>query len=171
MGSNKALLQWQGMRLVDYVASMLTTAGIEEVYVSGSVEGYPSIPDTVPHQGPVGGICSSVERLAFSHRQLIAVPVDMPLLSAECLRLLLFAGSQEDATYFEEHPLPCHLTLSPKVIAYSKQMSLRDACSVKEYLHGLNACSLKILEKHRTCLTNTNTPQQWKEATYEAAYQ
>jgi molybdopterin-guanine dinucleotide biosynthesis protein A len=175
MGSNKALLPWQGRRLVDGIADILDAAGIADIYVSGIVDGFNTIPDLLPHQGPVGGICASVMQLVPSYARLVFVPVDMPLLSTDCLHALLDDDGTSDAQHFDGHPLPCLLALNERTLAYTRHVQQHitngGSYSVKRYLEGLKTRALPVPMAMERDLTNTNTPEEWQEATHEPAYQ
>ena len=174
MGQNKALLPWQGARLVDYVAGVAKEAGIADIYVSGEAGGYSTIPDSLPHQGPVGGICSSIGRLYPAYEHVLFLPVDMPLLTPGILQILLKQESPGDARYFDGHPIPCFLRLNEQVYSYTAgiQRLLENGtrCSVQQFLNGLDSRTL-YADTHVTALTNTNTPQEWSEAACESAHQ
>ncbi|MDH3724859.1 MAG: NTP transferase domain-containing protein, partial [Thermoleophilia bacterium] len=63
--------------------------------------------DRWPEAGPLGGIATALD--AFPGEAILVVPVDMPLLGAEYLRLLLSAGGAEVACLradSELSPLP-----------------------------------------------------------------
>jgi molybdopterin-guanine dinucleotide biosynthesis protein A len=173
MGRNKALLPLRGVRLIDTVADAISAAGITNIYVSGAVPGYRAIPDALPHSGPVGGICACAGELQGAYGRVLFVPVDMPLLTAKALVTLLQNRAHE-ACYFEHHPLPCLLGLTPRVSAYTQGVHQRlhggEEYSVKKYLHGLNACAIPVPAALAGALSNTNTPQEWREATHECAH-
>lgn len=175
MGRNKALLPWRGRRLVDGIAEALDAAGIADIYVSGVMDGFNSIPDLTPHQGPVGGICASVAHLVPFYARLLFVPVDMPLLSANCIHALLDDDGTSDAQYFQGHPLPCLLALSKRTLFHTRDvqqgMAYGEAYSAKRYLKGLKTRALPIPVALSRDLTNTNTPEEWREATHEPAHQ
>lgn len=172
MGRNKATLPYQGKYLVDVVADAARQAGIAEIYVSGDLEGYDSLPDLLAGYGPVGGICSSAVRLCQNHARAIFIPVDMPYMNKE---LLLSLMMQPDAGHFEGHPLPCVLPLDKKTMerinAAVQTPALKQKLSVKSLLAGLEAKIIAVPSHLEKALTNTNTPEEWKEITHESAYQ
>ena len=53
MGHNKASLPYKGKRLVDVIAEVVREAGIENIYVSGEIDGYISLPDLLADRGPM----------------------------------------------------------------------------------------------------------------------
>jgi len=168
MGRDKATLPYRGEWLVDTVANALRAAGISRLYVSGSLTGYTSIPDMISDCGPVSGICSCLLHLSANHARLLFVPVDMPLLAPELLRLLIAQPVQE-ACHFEEHPLPCILPVHREVLRYTDGVAKNLAknqkkMAVKTFLEGVGAASLAVPEALKPLLTNTNTPEQWQDA-------
>lgn len=168
MGQNKALLELRGMRLVDYVAGIVQKAGINNIYISGEIEGYQNIPDLFPGNGPIGGIYSSIEYLHNKHNKLLFLPVDMPLLSADFISFMVAGIDKHEAFYFRENPLPCVLRITENVLQQTQQLrggfEGKETCSVNKYLSSIDAYSIPIPDKYISNLTNTNTPEEWQEA-------
>lgn len=83
MGTDKAIVELNGVPMVRWVATALETAGLEVVTFGGPerLEGYASIPDPPDMQGPLAGLMSALD---FSdHRPVFAAAVDQPLLRSE----------------------------------------------------------------------------------------
>lgn len=175
MGKDKATLPWKGARLVDVVAGILREAGIADVYVSGAVEGYANIIDLLPDKGPVGGICACVQDLQSLYAGLLFVPVDMPLLSVLSIGALLEQEGEYDACHYEDRPLPCFFRLNERTMSYAHYVQTKIAggatYAVKRLLAGLSTASLPVSNTTKDSLINTNTPQEWREATHESAHQ
>lgn len=165
MGQDKATLPMKGTRLIDVVADAIRQAGVQDIYVSGKVDGYVSLPDLFMERGPMGGICSCVARLGKQYARLIFVPVDMPHMSSELLQMLI---AQSATCHFKNHPLPCFLPLGKKTMrrleAAARSLARKQTLSVKSFLAALGATAIATPEYLQTALTNTNTPQQWQEA-------
>ncbi len=93
MGRNKAWIEFGGGPLIARQLATLRTLGPVEVLISGPAGcGYESlgervIPDAFPGSGPLAGIERALA-LAASPLVLV-VAVDMPLMTAACLRHLL----------------------------------------------------------------------------------
>ncbi len=91
MGSNKALLDFEGRPLVARAAAVVAATGIA-VTVVGRPElyaplGLQAVPDEEPGLGPLGGIATA---LAHSHRPWnLIVAVDLPFLTPEWLAALV----------------------------------------------------------------------------------
>lgn len=175
MGHNKALLPLRGERLVDYAARIIKNAGISDIYVSGEVEGYHAIPDLLPDRGPVGGICSAMHNLGASYTQLLFVPVDMPLISADCVKHLIAFSGKHEAQFFNANPIPCTLQVNEQVLEYTQNIYNTIAngtdISVKRYLSGINALELKIPPEYSDQLFNANTPEEWRRIEHECTHQ
>ena len=166
MGQDKASLPYKGKRLVDVVTEVVREAGIENIYVSGTIDGYTSLPDLLLERGPMGGICSSAVRLHKCYARVLFIPVDMPHLCAELLRLLL---AEQEACHFENHPLPCQLRLERKTMrqldAAAQTLARKQKLSVKSFLADLGATAIPLPKHLQKALTNMNTPEEWQEAT------
>jgi molybdenum cofactor guanylyltransferase len=87
MGRDKALVEFQGLTLIEHALAKLRAAGFTPS-ISGSrpdlIDFAPIIPDNYPNSGPLSGIESA---LAVSNADLnLFLPVDLPLLPVEFLR-------------------------------------------------------------------------------------
>ena len=151
MGQNKALLDYNGKFLLDHMIAILQQAGLNDIYVSGDLEGYRCIPDNIPYEGPAHAIINMLERLNC-YEGVLFVPVDMPLLSIEALHLLI---KEEKGGYFKGSPLPAFI---PKL------SDKKPANSVKAFLKNCRISPLILPPELETCMANTNTPEEWKEA-------
>ncbi len=174
MGRDKATLPYRGKRLVDLLVEVVLEAGLDSIYVSGEMEGYPSLPDLIAERGPVGGICSSAVKLYKTHASALFIPVDMPCLRAELLHHVISAY-QGNACYFEKHPLPCILPLDRKnmrhIDAAAQMLARKQNVSVRAFLKSVEAEAIFVPEHLKPALTNTNTPEEWQEATHESTHQ
>ena len=153
MGTNKAFLQYRGKPLIDHMMGLLKEAGAKEVWVGGSLAGYPCIPDEENFKGPamaIRHVLKSLERADVSG--ILFVPVDMPALTPDLLREL---GRREGA-YYQGWPLPAFLPF--------KNISPEDK-SIKGLLRTMRIPAQKIPKGHHACFINANTPEEWREAT------
>ena len=166
MGQDKALLPYKGKRLVDVVADTIRSAGVSRVYVSGKIADYPSFPDLLSECGPVSGICSCILRLSMNYKRLLFVPVDMPYLTEELIRLLVGCPAHKPH-HIENHPLPCIIptdeTATRRADSCIQELVKKRKLSVKEFLASLNATSVPLSGQMEKALTNTNTPEEWQE--------
>lgn len=151
MGESKAFLDYKGKRLVDHMIEILKEAEVQDVYVSGDLEGYSCIQDSEPHSGPAQAICDVMAGLK-EYDGTLFVPVDMPFLTPEVLRILL---DQPRGAYFEGRPLPAFI---------GQPASCQSVASVRKLLHSLEIKALALPGKFEPCMANINTPGEWQEA-------
>ena len=153
MGQDKATLSLHGETLLQRTQRMLALAGAAEVRVSGPDD----IPDTTPGQGPLGALASALA--ALGDVDLLVVPVDMPLLSANDLRLLSAgartpkraAGSPLPA-YFPAGSLSLDTLQNLLAEPEARDRSLRALHDIL-FTHEVRLPALS--------LKNVNTPEDW----------
>ena len=154
MGQNKALLQYNGRTLLDHMSALLRDAGVADVFVSGSYEGYDCILDQEEYAGPAVALRHVLQNLEArgEYQGVLSVPVDMPLLSGDALRHLC---AVEKGAYFAEHPFPAYvsLPLCGKGQATSMRGLLGEEGVIVQELPALYADDM----------LNTNTPEEWKK--------
>jgi molybdopterin-guanine dinucleotide biosynthesis protein A len=138
MGRDKAQLVYHGQSLLTRMRDLLGEAGADEVWISGKggIEDRAAI-------GPLGGIIACLEA-APEDAVLLFCPVDMPLLTADTLRVL-FACTEP--TTLAPGPLPLILPrASLRAIKAQSDHSLRAI--------GARALQLGNEDERR----NVNTP-------------
>lgn len=150
MGRNKALLEFKGRPLVRHMMDTMREAGLENIFVSGSLDGYPCIPDESPFTGPAQGIRGVLQKIS-GYKGYLFVPVDMPLLSSRVLKFLM---EQENGGYFMGWPLPVYLK-PPFFLSRSQ--------SVHGYLAGQGVYPVALPSEFENAMKNVNTPQEWVE--------
>lgn len=150
MGTSKALLSWQGTPLVEHMRSVLHQAGCAEVFISGVVDGYETIPDAIPYEGPAYAIAELQRRFYGSFTRLLFVPVDMPLLTGTVLRTLIDARK---GAYYESQPLPAILETRTEV---------PNCRSVRELLAVLDAEEIPLPADCEKKMININTQAEWE---------
>ncbi len=150
MGKNKALLEFKGRPLVQHMIDILRDAGLKDIFISGSLEGYSCINDEQLFAGPVQGIRSVLQKKP-DYKGYLFVPVDMPLLPVRSLQLLL---EQESGGYFIEWPLPAYVT-PPFVSCHST--------SVHDFLQAQGIYPIALPSEFENTMKNANTPQEWEE--------
>ncbi len=151
MGKNKALLDYNGKKLIDHMIALLKQSGIKDIFISGNIKGYDnSIPDTSPFEGPAYAIYEVLEKLS-NYERVLFLPVDMPLLSPDMLHLLI---EHEKGGYFCNYPLPAILRTKPP------KARVR---SVKELLSIMDIMAIDLPAIYKDSMKNTNTPEQWQE--------
>ncbi|WP_290612748.1 molybdenum cofactor guanylyltransferase [Arsukibacterium sp. UBA3155] len=158
MGQDKALLNLNGLSLLEHMQQLAQESGAAEVLISRNQPGF--IADQTQQQGPLAGILAALEHCQSA--QLLVLPIDTPLLSVRSLQRLLqhaTANNNAGAACFADSPLPCVLAVSPTLSTLIRAQLQSGQRSVKALLAKLNALSLPV---PTTELLNTNTPQDWQ---------
>jgi molybdopterin-guanine dinucleotide biosynthesis protein A len=138
-GSPKELAQFEGQTLADRAWRLLREVCDERLAVGGD----DGLPD--PGTGPVSAIAAGLR--AATNELALVIPVDMPLLTADALRLL--AAVCRDAAVAQAGPLPCAVARRTQPAFETGERRLRTV------LAGLDTAHIKLDE---TLLANVNTP-------------
>lgn len=89
MGSDKALLELGGHRLVDRAAAVLGAVAAPVIEVGpGWASGLASVREDPPGSGPLTALWAGVEALRSEPSAVLVLAVDMPSVSAALLRML-----------------------------------------------------------------------------------
>lgn len=94
MGADKALLPFKDETLLAHMQNILNDTAADEVRVSRN--GAPPdnyVQDLIPHRGPLSGIHAAA--VLFPLYDILAVPVDIPLIEAQSLNALILAGQTQ----------------------------------------------------------------------------
>ncbi|MFM2481082.1 molybdenum cofactor guanylyltransferase [Celerinatantimonas sp. YJH-8] len=161
MGQDKALLSFDHRSLLDRQVELLT--GLHyPVWVSGLYPQYPHISDQSRAKGPLAGIASSMRYLQDQADFLFIIAVDMPLLSADLLTFLLQQMQGEQACYVAQSIFPIWLPNTPDNRASIEKAESSHDYALKPFLRAIEA---KVIScQQMSLLTNTNTPEQWRDA-------
>jgi len=149
MGQDKALMRYQGRTLIDNASLLLQSASCDKVLISRNAPGF--LNDKIEDAGPLGGVHAVLDALSQSDNhtdnpyELLVLPVDMPQMTPELLRILVSRGREaEKACYVENRFLPFFLPVAQNTQAllanYLVEQSKR---RVVGFLEILNAVSLK----------------------------
>lgn len=84
MGQDKALMNFRGVPLVQYVMQRLASLADEIIVTTNAPQNYeflgvPLFPDIIPERGALGGLYTALK--AASHAQVAVVACDMPFAS------------------------------------------------------------------------------------------
>lgn len=137
-GSPKADAPFEGETLRERAWRLLGEVCDERIVV-----GHGGLAD--PGTGPVAAIAVGLR--AAKHELAVVVPVDMPLLTAEALRLL--ADACRDAAMAQAGPLPCAVA---RRTLTAFETGERRLCTV---LDGLDTARVELDKRQ---LVNVNTP-------------
>ena len=149
MGQDKALMRYQGRTLIDNASLLLQSASCDKVLISRNGPGF--LNDKIEDAGPLSGVHAVLDALSQSDNhngnpcELLVLPVDMPQMTPELLRILVSRGREaEKACYVEKRFLPFYLPVTQDTKAllanYLVEQSKR---RVVGFLEILNAVSLK----------------------------
>jgi molybdopterin-guanine dinucleotide biosynthesis protein A len=143
-GSPKALARLAGETLAERAWRLLGEVCAERIAV-GRSDGLPfeTLPD--PGTGPVAAIAAGLR--SATHDVAVVVPVDMPLLTGEALRLL--ADACHDAAVAQAGPLPCAVARQALPAFVTGERRLRTV------LDGLDTARIEL---EAGLLANVNTP-------------
>jgi molybdenum cofactor guanylyltransferase len=150
MGANKALLPYLGKPMIEHIMNILRGAGCAEVFISGIVPGYEGIADEAPFEGPALAINSLLAHFRGKYDAVLFMPVDMPLMTPEALKQLLFT---QGLAYYAGHPLP--VVLDTCIVA--------PACkAVYQLLEQLKASAIELPQGMESVFANINTKEEWE---------
>mgnify|MGYP001012028770 CR=1 FL=1 len=154
MGENKAFLEFQGEKFIDRMVRILSETGVDNIFVSGDFEKYQCIPDKILNkfEGPAAAISHCLEKIEKDCHALF-VPIDMPFLTVDCLKVLM---DSEDGSFFSGFPLPAFLKRTGRVEEGPK--------NVRELLIKLGARPIELPKKYEQDMLNINTQKEWREA-------
>ncbi|MGR6873527.1 molybdenum cofactor guanylyltransferase [Pseudomonas sp. HK3] len=171
MGQDKALLRRDHRDMFFYMIDTLEPLPLNTIYISRNrdqiryLTRYPMICDLHEKLGPLGGIYSVMKK--SNSDGFLIVPVDLPLIETPDLNRLFKVGCEQNKpVYFEHHYLPLFLPNTADIEQYLKKVINGDiqTRSIKNLCRRFDAIALTPNDETR--LSNTNTPDQWREAEY-----
>ena len=142
MGTDKALIEVGGRRLVDRAAGTLAAVADPVVEVGPGWSGLPAVREDPPGSGPLAALAAGAAalRVAGHDGPVLVLAVDMPRVSVELLRLL--AGRAGPATAVPRaggHPQPMCARYGPDVLAAVDQRLAAGGRSLRDLLETLAA--------------------------------
>jgi molybdopterin-guanine dinucleotide biosynthesis protein A len=163
MGSDKGLIQYNGMPMIKHLIDLLKKLDINPTIVSGNSEyekfGATVISDLVNDKGPIGGIYTALE-YSHSEKNLI-LSCDTPNLTEEIITELVDRSINDEITIVEhegrDHPLI-------GVYTKSSASKIKEAIQVGELkitlvLESIGFKRLKIqTSKNSKAFLNANNP-------------
>jgi len=169
MGQDKGLLKRDHRNMFFYILDVLEPLPLSTIYVSRNpwqvpyLTRYPMVKDIKPNNGPLSGIHAVCEKSTLDG--FLIVPVDLPLIETYDLEKLLSIGNEHYCpVHFQDHYLPLYLPNSIAIRQYLNDVLNSDdqSRSIKQLCKHFNAISIQPNDEIR--LSNTNTPDQWREA-------
>ena len=171
MGQDKALLRRDHRDMFFYILDTMEPLPLDTIYISRNrdqiryLTRHPMICDLHEKLGPLGGIYSVM--LKSQCDGFLIVPVDLPLIETPDLSRLFKKGCEENKpVHFEHHFLPLYLPNTHTIRQYISQVISGEIQnrSIKSLCRQFDAITLQPNDVTR--LSNTNTPDQWREAEY-----
>lgn len=165
MGRDKALLPWHGQPLIERQLAVLRDAGVDEVCVSGARAAYGGIPDAMPVAGPLGGL-AGVARTLADGVDLLAIPVDMPLLRVDLLQRLRMERPHARSLACIGHVLPWRLRLDASSRAALDGLLRQDdprQRSLRALQSAVGHEEIPLTPAEAAQLADCNTQAQWNE--------
>lgn len=168
MGSDKALLPFEGGVLIEHVAAAIREAA-GNVTVIGSPEkygflGFDVIADAIPASGPLGGLYTALRSSRAEWNLLVAC--DMPRLNSALLRTLLEAAERAGkdclvpATDAGFEPL-CAV-YHRRVLAAAERSIHRKLLKMQDFVRNLDRAVWPAADP--SVFENVNTPEEWLPA-------
>jgi molybdopterin-guanine dinucleotide biosynthesis protein A len=142
MGSDKALLEVDGHRLVDRAAAVLRAVADPVIEVGPGWSGLAAVREDPPGSGPLAalGAGAAALRAAGHDGQVLVLAVDMPRVSVELLRFLARRGGPETAVpRADGHPQPMCARYGPDVLAAVDERLAAGGQSLRDLLETLAA--------------------------------
>ncbi len=187
MHDDKSQLLWKGKTLLEHSCQLLLDSGCNEVLVSCAQDetprniiiDYTVIADRFPQAGPLAGFESAMHHLLqlSQNSALLVVPVDMPLMSTELLKVLVSratenAQSISKAVYFSAGRFPMILPVSVELrnilsemltMNHSKQNNEGRATSIRKFLDNVEPIIIDSVESGDKRFFNCNTPEDYQQ--------
>jgi molybdopterin-guanine dinucleotide biosynthesis protein A len=166
MGRDKALLPFQGLRLVEYVAAQARGV-IDQITLVGEISryanlGYPVIEDVFPGCGPLSGIHAALAQTCSEWNLILAC--DMPQVSQAFLAGLMARAELGRASAVI--PVSPDGIPQPLCAAYHRRCASEIVSSLDGRIHKVTH-ALAALEidfwpvPHSHYFQNLNSPEEW----------
>jgi molybdopterin-guanine dinucleotide biosynthesis protein A len=142
MGTDKALLEVDGQRLVDRAASVLQAVADPVIEVGPGWSGLPAVREDPPGSGPLAalGAGAAALRAAGHDGPVLVLAVDMPRVGVDLLRFM--AGRAGTATAVPRaggYPQPMCARYGPDVLAAVDERLATGGRSLRDLLETLAA--------------------------------
>lgn len=178
MGSNKALLPYRGVRIIEAIRRQLAGLFDEVLVVTNSPEQYAflgcrMVPDLYPGMGALAGLHAGLAHSRTPH--IFAVACDMPQLNDTLIRTLVARRHQAEVVIpeGEKCPEPLHAVYSRSCLP-AMEMALRteqrrivsffDMAQVRLVPRG----KIAALDPDYASFRNINTPEDYRQLAYFA---
>lgn len=158
-GTNKALAELAGRRLIEHPAEVLTTLFARRLLVTNTPEqygflGWPMTGDRFPGAGPLAGIHAALA--AAEDDRIFVTACDMPLLNPDLIRLLCATAGEWDALLpcSDQGPEPLCAVYDKAALPVIELALARGDNRVQEVLQALRVRLVAGQELHRLVVDN-----------------
>ena len=174
MGTNKALLEFDGVRLIERLVETLRPLFPEIAIVANDAEPYadlgvPVWPDRIPGKGSLGGIYTAVYHSMFP--QTFCIACDMPFPNPTVIGLLrdLAPGSDVVVPRTSDGYQPLHAVYSKTCLPAMEAMIHADRLKIDGLfptvrLRTVEEHELRPLDPALLCFVNVNTQEELEAA-------
>jgi len=173
MGRDKALLSFQGCRLVQFVAAQAREA-VDQVTLVGEISryanlGYPVIEDILPGRGPLSGVHAALTKTDAEWNLILAC--DMPQVGRTFLEQLMTRAEASPASAVipvgpDDRPQPLCAVYHRRCGSEIAQALERRVHKVTEALAALEIDFWPV--PHADNFHNVNTPEDWDPYSHAA---
>ena len=162
MGTDKAKLHVGEKTLLERMVEKVRHLGISEVVVCGCSEcpeGTRYAPDQIPGKGPLSGIHAGLKQI--HHRASLVLPVDMPLIPEETLRLLIETHGSLPITVLtvDHRPEPLVAVYDASLVQDCEKILQEEKTSPRRLFDRYGYCPVPYT-KDPDLLINCNTPEE-----------
>ncbi|HSB72025.1 MAG TPA: molybdenum cofactor guanylyltransferase [Candidatus Methylomirabilis sp.] len=174
MGSNKALLEFGGQRLIDALLGKIRPLFPEVLIIANESAPYaglgvPVLPDRIPEKGSLGGIYTAVHHGRFP--QTFCIACDMPLASPAVIAYLRDQASGYDVVVprTDEGYQPLHAVYGKGCLPHMEAMILAHSLKIDRLfplvrVRAVEAEELRALDPWLRCFVNVNTREELEAA-------
>ena len=174
MGTNKALLEFGGMRIIEGLLRKMRPLFPEILIIANERDAYadlgvPVFPDRIPKKGSLGGIYTAVVHGAFS--QVFCIACDMPLASPAVIAHLrdLAPGYDVVVPRTSEGYQPLHAVYGKTCLPHMEEMIRADRLKIDRLfplvrVRMVEETELRPLDPFLCCFINVNTREELEAA-------
>jgi len=174
MGTNKALLEFGGVRIIEGLLSKIRSLFPEILIIANEQAvyadlGVPVIPDRIPEKGSLGGIYTAVYHSTFP--QAFCIACDMPLASPAVIAHLrgLAPGYDVVVPRTAEGYQPLHAVYGKTCLPHMEEMIRADRLKIDRLfplvrVRTVEEAELRRLDPSLGCFINVNTREELEAA-------
>jgi len=179
MGTNKALLEFGGARIIEGLLSKIRPLFPETLIIANERDAYadlgvPVVPDHIPGKGSLGGIYTAVSHSAFP--QAFCIACDMPLASPAVIAHLrdLAPGYDVVVPWTAEGYQPLHAVYGKNCLPHMEEMIHADRLKIDRLfplvrVRTVEETELRTLDPTLCGFINVNTREELEAAVRLAA--